>query len=165
MNQAMAPQPGPAMTKALTKMMQHVDLLPGEALQYSIQGDGYFLGANPIQKMIATLQAGLVKITGGHIRIFILVTNQRILLANSQQAFCGLNRNLGVNAIALASLAECGWAKITASCCIHSRLVHVETKTQRHTLVIKKLKDNALREFVSNLSAVMVSNVQSRTST
>ncbi len=166
MNQAMAqPNPGPPMTKALQQMMQHVDLLPGETVQYSIQGDGYFIGANPIQKMFAAIQAAMMKITGGHIRIFVLVTNQRILLANSIQALCGFNRNLGVNAIALASLAECGWAKVTAMCCVHSRFVHVETKTQRHTLVIKKLKDAALREFIANLSSVMVSNVQSGTST
>ena len=165
MNQAMAPNAAPTMTKALTQMMKHVDLLPGEVMHYSIQGDGYFMGSNPLAKMMATIQAGLIKITGGHIRIFVIVTNQRVLLASSQQALCGFNRNLGVNALALASVAECGWAKVTAMCCVHSRLVHIETKTQRHGLVIKKLKDNALREFVSNLSAVMVSNVQSGTST
>lgn len=168
MNQAMQPQGatgGPPMTKALQQMMQDVDLLPGENLQYSIQGDGYFLGANPLLKAIAMVQAAMVKITGGHIRIFVLVTNQRIILAQSIQALCGFNRVRSVNALALASLAECGWAKFTQWCCVHSRLVHVETKTQRHTLVIKKLKDPALREFVSNLSAVMVSNVQSRTAT
>jgi hypothetical protein len=79
--------------------------------------------------------------------------------------WCGVRRVKGVNAIALASVAECGWAKETQMCCIHSRVVHLETKTQRHTLVIKKLKDDGLRQFVANLSAVMVSNVQSRTST
>lgn len=153
------------MTKALQTMMEDVDLLPGEALQYTIQGDGYFLGANPLLKLIAIFQAAIVKITGGHIRIFVIVTNQRIVLAQSISAMCGFNRTKAVNAIALASLAECGWMKMTQWCCVHSRLVHVETKTQKHTLVIKKLKDDALRAFVSNLSAVMISNVQSRTST
>jgi hypothetical protein len=153
------------MTKALQKIMKEVDLLPGEQVQYTIQGDGYFLGTAPILKAIAVMQAAITKITGGHIRIFIIATNQRVLLANSVSMMCGFNRVKGVNAIALASVAECGWAKATQMCCIHSRVVHLETKTQRHTLVIKKLKDDGLRQFVANLSAVMVANVQGRTST
>jgi hypothetical protein len=166
MNQAMAQAPGGApMTKALQAIMKEVDLLPGEQVQYTIQGDGYFLGTNPALKAIAVFQAAMVKLTGGHIRIFIIVTNQRVLLANSFSQCCGVKRMKGVNAIALASVAECGWAKETQMCCVHSRVVHLETKTQRHTLVIKKLKDDGLRQFVANLSAVMVSNVQNRTST
>ena len=166
MTQAMAQAPGGApMSKALTAIMREVDLLPGEQVQYTIQGDGYFLGANPVFKAIAVMQAAMVKVTGGHIRIFIIVTNQRVLLAQSFAKFCGVSRAKGVNAIALASVAECGWAKETQMCCVHSRVVHLETKTQRHTLVIKKLKDDGLRQFVSNLSAVMVANVQNKTST
>lgn len=60
---------------------------------------------------------------------------------------------------------EAGSGKDTQWCCIHSRSVHLETKTQRHNLVIKKLNDQALREFVRNLSAVMVANVHGRTAT
>jgi len=111
------------------------------------------------------MQASLVTLTGGHVRIFVVVTNHRIVLVESRQACCGFRRLEGVQAIALASLAECGWGRETQWCCIHSRAVHLESKTQRYTLVIKKLGDQALREFVANLSAVLVSNTQARTAT
>jgi len=146
-------------------MLQEFDLLPSEQIVYTIQGDGFFLGANPMAKAIAALQASLVAMTGGHVRIFVVVTNLRIVLVQSRQAFCGFQRTKSVQAIALASLAECGWGRETQWCCIHSRVVHIESKTQRYTLVIKKLGDQALREFVANLSAVLVSNTQARTST
>ena len=166
MNQAMQPAGGgPPMTKALQQIMKEIDLLPGEQVQYTIQGDGYFLGANPMLKMIAVFQAAITKLTGGHIRVFIIATNQRVMMANSVSALCGFNRVKGVNAIALASVAECGWSKAPQMCCVHSRMVTLETKTQKHSLVIKKLKDDALRQFVANLSAVMVANVQGRTAT
>jgi len=150
---------------AAQKMLAEVDFLPGESLQYSIQGDGFFIGANPLLKAIAAFQAFVVALTGGHLRVFVMVTNQRILLLKSTQAYCGFARVRSVNAIALASLAEAGWAKETQWCCIHSRAVHFESKTERTSLVIKKLGDNALREFVANLSAVMIANSQARTST
>jgi hypothetical protein len=146
-------------------MLDELDLLPGERIVYTIQGDGFFLGANPMAKAIAAVQAALLTITGGHVRIFVVVTSHRIVLVESRQAFCGFRRVKGVQAIALASLAECGWGRETQWCCIHSRAVHLESKTQRYTLVIKKLGDHALREFVANLSAVLVANSQAHTST
>lgn len=161
MNQMMQPQLSPA----AQQMLQEVDFLPGETLQYSIEADGLFLGNNPILRLQAILMSFLIKLTGGHIRVFLMVTNQRILMLRSIQAFCGFQRTRQVSAIALASLAEAGWAKDTTYCCIHARVVHIESKTERHTLVIKKLGDQALREFVQNLSGVMIANSQRRTAT
>ena len=161
MNQMMQPQLSPA----AQQMLQEVDFLPGETLQYSIQGDGLFLGNNPMLRLMAMIQSLMITITGGHVRVFLMVTNQRILMMNSTQAFCGFMRVRNVSAIALASLAEAGWAKDTQYCCIHARSVHIESKTERHTLVIKGLGDQALREFVANLSGVMIANSQRRTAT
>lgn len=148
-----------SLTPVQQKLIAHADLLPGEAIAFTIQGDGFFLGSHPLQKAAAALQASLVKITGGHVRVFVVVTNQRILLIQSTAAWCGCTRSVGVNAIALASLAEAGWGKDTQWCCINSRGVHIESKTQRYSLVIKKLGDDALRRFVSELSKVMLANV------
>lgn len=161
MNQMMQPQLSPA----AQQMLQEVDFLPGEQLQYSIQGDGFFLGNNPMLRLMSAFQSLMVTLTGGHVRIFIMVTNQRILLLRSTQAFCGFMRVRNVNAIALAALAEAGWAKDTQWCCIHARVVHLQSKTERHTLVIKGLGDQALREFVQNMSGVMIANSQARTAT
>ena len=147
------------------KLLQDVTLLPGEELKYAIMGDGYFLGAHPLAKLIAVIQAMITTLTGGHIRVFVLVTNQRILMLQSTQIWCGWARTKNVNALALASLIECGSGKETQFCCIHSRLVHIETKSQKHQLVIKKLGDPEIRDFVANLSAVLVSNVSSKTAT
>ncbi len=144
-------------------LLNEVTLLPGEKIQYAIMGDGYFMGANPLLKAIAVMQAMLTTLTGGHIRVFLLVTNRRILMLQSTQIWCGWARTKNVNAIALASLIECGSGKETQFCCVHSRLVHIETKTQKHQLVIKKLGDPEIRDFVANLSSVLVANVQAKT--
>jgi hypothetical protein len=164
MNQQAAAAPS-EWTPVQQKLLTHVDWLPGENIAFTIQGDGFFQGSNPMAKAIAAIQASLVKMTGGHIRIFVVVTNQRIVMVQSQAVWCGFSSTKAVNAIALASLAECGWAKDTRWFCIHSRAVHLESKTQRYSLVIKKLGDPALRQFVAQLSAVMLANVQSRTAT
>lgn len=152
-----------SLSKEAEQLMELVDLLPGEKLQYAIQGDGFFLGTLPIAKAIAKLQATLTTLTGGHVRILLAITNKRLLMIESLQFFCGWQRVRSVNAIALASVAEAGWAKETQMCCIHSRAIHVESKTQRYSLVIKKLGDAELREFVAKLSAVLVANVDNRT--
>lgn len=164
MNQQVMQPPVP-LSPAAAKMVAELDLLPGEVIHYSIQGDGFFMGSNPLAKAVAAIQSFMVTITGGHIRVFVVITNQRVLMLQSMQTFCGMSRVRGINAIALASLAEAGSGKETQMCCVHTRTVHLETKTQRHNLVIKKLDDQALREFVRNLSAVMVANVHARTAT
>ena len=162
MNQPVAPQ-SVALSPVASKMIAELDLLPGEVIHYSIQGDGFFMGSNPLAKAVASLQSLLVTLTGGHVRVFIVITSQRVLLLQSMQAWCGVSRVRAINAIALAALAEAGSGKDTQMCCIHTRTVHLETKTHRHNLVIKKLDDRALREFVRNLSAVMVANTYART--
>ena len=67
--------------------------------------------------------------------------------------------------MALASVLEAGSRKETQSCCFHTRTVHIESKTQKHQLVIKKLGDDGLKDFVANLSAVLVNNARSGTAT
>ncbi|MEZ4380432.1 MAG: hypothetical protein R3A79_03735 [Nannocystaceae bacterium] len=165
MNQAIQTPSTPQLTKAAQDLLSEVQLLQGENIHYAIQGDGFFMGSNPIAKAVAAMQAALVTMTGGHIRILVVITNLRVLLLQSQQAFCGFRRLRGVNAIALASIAEAGSGKDTQWCCIHTRTVHIQSKTQRYTLVIKKLKDDALRDFVRNMSEIVVTNVHNRLAT
>lgn len=153
------------LSNAAQQMITEVDLLPGEVIHYSIQGDGFFLGSNPIAKAVAAFQSFITTITGGHIRVFVVITNLRVLLLQSEQALCGFRRLRGINAIALASIAEAGSGKDTQWCCIHTRTVHIQSKTQRYTLVIKKLDDKALRDFVRNLSNIVVTNVHTRMAT
>jgi hypothetical protein len=157
------PRNAMTLSKEGQQMIDLVDMMPNESLVYSIQGDGFFLGSNPAAKAIAKIQATLTSLTGGHIRVLLVVTNKRILMVESLQFFCGWQRLRKVQAIALASIAEAGWVKETQMCCIHTRVAHVESKTQRYSLVIKKLGDEELRQFVSSLSRVIVSNVESRT--
>ncbi|MBK8261981.1 MAG: hypothetical protein IPK80_11680 [Nannocystis sp.] len=147
------------------QIVSEVDLLPGENILYSIQGDGFFLGSNPLAKAIASLQATITKLTGGHVRVFVFITNLRVLLIHSEAAFCGFRRLRAINAIALGSITEAGTGKETQWCCIHTRTVHIESKTQRYGLVIKKLDDRAQREFVRNLSSIVVTNVHNRLAT
>ena len=151
--------------KALNKMMAEIELLDGEGIQHAIQADGFFMGANPLLKAVAAFQALVTTLTGGHNRVFVIITNMRIILVQSQSVFCGFGRKKRFNAIALASLAECGWSKETQFCCVNSRALHVESKTQRHILMIKKMGDVEMRGFVSRLSEVMLSNVASGTIT
>ena len=148
-----------ALSTVAQKMISEVDLLNGETIHYTIQGDGFFFGSNPMAKAAASMQAAIVRMTGGHIRILVVITNLRVLLLQSEQAFCGVRRLRGINAIALGSILEAGSGKETQACCIHTRTVHLQSKTQRYTLVIKKLGDAELREFVRNLSEIIVTNV------
>lgn len=150
--------PAPAHNPKVQEALGQVDLLHGEQVVYTLQADGYFLGANPLAKMIAAFQAFIVTLTGGHIRIFLVVTNQRLLLLKSQQFWCGCARVKQVNAIALAGVKEVGSKRETQMCCVNTRTVQVQSLTQLHNVVIKKLGDQEIRHFVTNLSAVLVAH-------
>jgi len=145
---------------ASQEAMQHLDLLPGEQVAYSLQADGYFLGTAPHLKLIAWYQMVMTTITGGYIKIFLIVTNQRLLLVNAQQMCWGCTKMLGVNTVSLKAISEVGTAKETQMCCFNSRAVHVESLTQRYSMVVKHVDDGALRQFITNLSQVIISNKQ-----
>jgi len=144
----------PRVQEALTQ----IDLLAGEQVVYTMQADGFFLGAHPILKLIASLQAFIIALTGGHIRIFFIITNQRVLVVRSSAVWCGMTKMRGVIAIALSGIKEVGSARQTHLCCIHTRTVQVQSMTQLFNLVVKRASDQEIRSFVSNLSAVVVAH-------
>jgi hypothetical protein len=148
------PGPNPRLQEALTT----VDLLPGEQIYFTLQADGFFLGANPLAKLMAAVTAFLVTVTGGHVRIFLVVTNQRLLMLASRAVWCGCGRAKVVQSFALASIKEVASVKETQMCCVHTRLVQVHSMTERKNLVIKKLGDEEIRRFVTNLSGVIVTH-------
>ena len=155
--QAAQPQQ-PAGNPRLMEALQQVDLLPGEQLYYTLQADGFFIGANPLLKAMAALSAFLVTITGGHIRIFLVVTNQRLLIIRSTAVWCGCGRSKGVLAFALAGIKEVGTAKATQLCFVNTRTVQVHSMTERFNVVIKKAGDPEIRQFITNLSGVIVAH-------
>jgi hypothetical protein len=152
------PPPGPAGNPVLQDALAQIDLLQGEQVHYTLQADGFFIGANPLLKMMAAITAFFVAITGGHIRIFLVVTNQRLLVIKSTQIWCGCGRMRAVHTIALSGVKEVGSAKETQLCCIHTRTVQVQSLTQQFTVVVKKLGDKEIRQFVTNLSTVLVAH-------
>jgi hypothetical protein len=157
--QLAAPQGmSPANARRVQEALTLVDLLAGEQIQFTLQADGFFLGAHPLLKMIAWFQAFVVSLTGGHIRIFLIVTNQRVLVIRQNAVWCGMSRGRGVLAVALSGIKEVGSARETHLCCVHTRTVQVQSLTQLFNLVVKRQSDAEIRSFVSNLSAVLVAH-------
>ena len=153
------PPPGPpGMNPRVQEALAQVDLLANEQIFYTLQADGFFLGAHPILKMMAAISAFIIALTGGHVRIFLVVTNQRLLVIKSTAVWCGCGRSRAVSTIALAGIKEVGSSKETQLCCISTRTVQVQSMTQVFNLVIKKLGDQEIRQFVTNLSAVIVAH-------
>ena len=162
---AAPPMPQASPSAAMVEFPVEPDLLPGETALFSLQADGLYLGPTPVQKLMSLIMSFMITITGGHIRISLVATDRRVLLLQSIQAFCGWQRTKLVQSLALGNVAECGWSKVTAWCCVHSRSMSLQTKTQTHSLMVKKTSDRQLRDFVSNLSSVVVANVQGGTAT
>jgi hypothetical protein len=148
----------PATVRRVQEALTQIDLLAGEQVQFTLQADGFFLGAHPLLKMIAWFQSFMVSLTGGHIRIFLIVTNQRVLVIRQNAVWCGMSRGRGVLAVALSGIKEVGSARETHLCCVHTRTVQVQSLTQLFNLVVKRQTDAEIRSFVSNLSAVLVAH-------
>ena len=156
--QGLQPAGGPAMNERTQEALAQIDLLRDEKIVYTLQADGFFLGVHPIAKAIAAFQAFVIALTGGYIRIFLVVTNQRVLVIKATQVWCGFGRSRAVSAIALAGIKEVGSSKDTTFCFVHTRTIQVQAMTQLYNLVVKKLSDQEIRDFVTNLSAVIVAN-------
>jgi len=152
------PQGAPVANPRVQEALAQVDLLASEQVVYTLQADGFFLGSNPMLKLFAAIASMIVTLTGGYIRIFLIVTNQRVLFIKATQVWCGWGRVRGVNSIALPGIKEVGSTRETQACCINTRTIQIQSLTQRYNLVVKRIGDQEIRNFVTNLSAVIVAN-------
>ncbi len=146
------------MTPKTQEALNHVQLLQGEEIQYAIQADGFFVGTSPIEKAIAQFQAFITKVTGGHIRMFLIITNMRVLLIESTAKCCGFSATRVVHTIAAKSVVEAGTIRETQWCCFHTRMIQVESLTQKYVLVTKKMTDQELLEFITRMSLLITRN-------
>lgn len=148
------------LSKNAEKAIEGLLLLDGESIQAHYEADGFFVGTSPIAKAIAQLTSFIVKVTGGHIRIFLIITSHRVLLIQSTAAWCGFQQGKNLNVISRDSLKEAGFGKETQFFCIHSRMIHLQSLTQRHTLVVKKFSDADLQNFVKDMSIFISKNIK-----
>ncbi len=140
------------------KSMAELQLLPDEQILRIWEGDGFFLGSNPIAKLMAQLVRLGVFLTCGHLRVYVVFTNMRIIVASSTAAYCGAAGNRTIKTLALSSLLEATVARSTSCCCFHARTIHFQTRTEEFGVAVKKFKDEDLRDFLDFLGRVMVNN-------
>jgi hypothetical protein len=143
---------------AAQKALSEVELLPNETIAQVFQADGFFMGANPIAKVIASINSFFTSLTGGHIRIFLVLTNERVLMVQSSAMWFGCTKVRKATIIALSGVKEAGIARETQLCCFHARLVHIQSLTETYTMVVKKFGDQELRDFLRSLSSLIINN-------
>ena len=146
------------MTPKTQEALNNVQLLQGEEIQYAVQADGFFVGTGAIEKLQAKISAFFTKITGGHIRMFLIITNNRVLLIESTAKCCGFQASRVVHTIASKSVVEAGTVRETTWCCIHTRMIQIESLTQKYVLVAKTMTDQELMEFITRMSLLITSN-------
>ena len=148
------------LTAKAQEALNDIQLMQGEEIQYSVQADGFFLGTLPIQKMIASFQSMITKLTGGHIRVFLVMTNMRLIMIESRAQWCGCTKVRAIKTISSRDILECGSGKETRLCFVHTRVLTVESRSHAYTLVVKKLNDDDVRAFVTAMSGLIISNSQ-----
>jgi hypothetical protein len=163
-----APQAAPQFSGSdQNDALNQVELLPGEQVVHAVQGDMAYYGTNNLIRTFITqiawymkFQNIFIKITGGHMRVFFVVTNQRVLLIQSQSVFCGIMSAQNVHSISLATLSSVAASKATMYCCLTGRVLHIATKSEGYSVVIKSLSDTEIKTLMSNLGAIVVSNTK-----
>jgi hypothetical protein len=143
------------LTKLIQDALLNVQLLQGEEIEYAVQADGFFAGSNPIAKMMAKVQAFITKITGGHIRSFLVLTNMRVFVIETTAVMCGWQASKNAHTIAIKSIVEASTKKETKMCCIHTRSIGVESLTQKWEMVVKKMNDTELLEFLTRMGILI----------
>jgi hypothetical protein len=133
-------------------------LLPGETLDYFAEGDGFFLGSNVFAKILAWWQSFTTMITGGHIRVGFILTNQRLIIVQSVAACCGLTKLRKVRTIAIKAIAEAQSGLERQCCCINTRLIHIQSRSFTSTFVVKKFDDQMLQDFIARMSLLIMQN-------
>ena len=155
MPQAMPPQAIGGIPDVFASNFQ---LMPGETIDYFAEGDGFFLGTNLFAKIMAWWQSFTTMITGGHIRIGFILTNQRLVVVQSVAACCGFAKVRNVRTIALKSIAEAKSGHERACCCINTRLIHIQSRSFSSTYVVKKFNDQMLQDFITRMSLLILRN-------
>lgn len=90
--------------------------------------------------------------------MFMILTNYRLITVSSQQIFCGCSATKGANVVALADVMEAGLSKESKICCIHTRLIHVKTRTGVTQYVVKGFSDHDLKNYLYVMSHLILRN-------
>nr|MDA3863133.1 hypothetical protein [Deltaproteobacteria bacterium] len=148
----------PPVSGNLQFYLDSIELLQGENIIASLEGDGFFLGTNPLLKLFAKFTSFMVTLTGGHIRIMLVLTNKRIFIVQKSQAWCGCTASKNIRLVALKALVEAGAAKDTQVCCFHSNLVTLETRTENFAMILKNNDDQLLKQFINQMALQIQQN-------
>ena len=139
---------------------QEIDLLPGEQLLHVYEGNPFPTGSNPLLKMIGAIQRMMTKLCCGHAKMFMVLTNMRVLFVESSSMMCGANAAKSFTTIAASGVLEAGVGKTTTSCCCHARTVFVQSKTELRAMEVRKFKDKDLADFMGTFSQHIIRNTQ-----
>ena len=138
-----------------------VELLPGENLLHVWEGDGFYLGNNPIAMMLSFLIRVIWTLMGGHVRLYLVLTNQRMLFARSVKLWCGWTSFNVHHTFSANSIKNAGIRKDTAMCCLHSRVVEVSSHTATHGAVVRGMNDSEMKAFLNTMSEFIRTNFKS----
>lgn len=132
-----------------------VELMPGEEVVYCLQADGLAVGARFGARLRSGAQTLLARITGGHVRVFVVLTSMRLLVVETRAQWCRCSRVRGVHVVAHDAVVGAGSSKRTHLCFLHTRWVYISTTGGVFGLPIKKLPDEHLRVFVAHLGRLV----------
>lgn len=132
-----------------------VELLSGEEVVYCLQADGLAVGARLAARLRSGAETLLARVTGGHVRVFVVLTSMRLLIVETRALWCRCSRVRAVHVVAHDAIVGAGSSKRTHLCFLHTRWVHVTTTGGAFGLPIKKLPDEHLRVFVTHLGRLV----------
>lgn len=132
-----------------------VELMQGEEIRYCLQADGLAFGARLWARLRSGAQTLLARVTGGHVRVFLVLTSMRLLIVETRAQWCRCSRVKAVHVVAHDAVVSAGSSKRSHLCFLHTRWVYVGTTAGEFGLPIKKLPDEHLRAFVTHLGQLV----------
>ena len=142
--------------KKQEQAMANVALLPGETITNIWEADGVILEAIPGAKLAAMIQRFILMITGGYIRVYLVLTNQRLIVVQATRDSCGLGSARVADTLAASAIHTVGIGKQSWLFCCHSRLVRLHSKKTPLTLIMRRFKDEDARSFMNQMAVHMM---------
>jgi hypothetical protein len=136
--------------------LSEVILLPGEEVQFQIEGNAYTDSPNPLVKLIVAIFRFIGKLFGSSFRTYLVITNKRVIRVDKEKSFWVIPRNTSVRTIAKSAIREVGYAQAVRWFVFKTLYFQMQTVTENTSIAYQgSLKDvNDLVTKVSELIAL-----------
>ena len=118
-----------------------------ETLIMEIDSELFLVSTNPIARLLAGIYRFIFKILGMKLKVFLIITDQRVIEVSNQVIFWCITAGSQVKYVLPSSVKEIGYNRAGIFCKVYQ--LYYEAHTQRSSFILKDVDESGAAKAAS----------------